>query len=144
MVYLSPILVLHRSHIGMRFSIDVSPPLLSGILCPVWKLNVLIRFSHHTIGHFASNVFPIFCSHTCSLSAHGIVFFLYFFLLGLDSLFSGITRMPIILENMEFTLNDFGLFTVWDIFQFYMRLLLYIVVSDLQRDGLKRHYKIYY
>ena len=103
---------------GTRFSIDVLPPLLSGMLWPVWKLNALIWFSHHVMGHFISKTWPAFCIQTCSLSALGIVFFLYFLLVEAAAsplLLTG-TIGAMICENSLFTLNDFGLEDMVSIF----------------------------
>jgi hypothetical protein len=55
---LSPMDILQRAQTGIRLSGIVGPPLDSGILCPDWKSNTLIRLEHHLVGHFPSKVCP--------------------------------------------------------------------------------------
>lgn len=71
---------LHREQIGRKFKISVDPPLLSGILCPLWKSNTVIRFLHHRTTHLDSNFFPTWVTHTCSRRAFGIFSFIDYFL----------------------------------------------------------------
>ena len=74
---------LHLAHIGFKLPIAVFPPLLSGMLCPTWKLKQLILLRHQLIGHFTRNLFLLCLIHTCSLNAFGILFFFFF-----DDIFS--------------------------------------------------------
>ena len=66
---------LHLGHTGFKLPIAVFPPLLSGMLCPTWKLKQLILLRHQLIGHFTINLFLLCLIHTCSLNAFGIFFF---------------------------------------------------------------------
>ena len=77
-VYRSPILVLQRAQIAIRFGNAVSPPLDSGILWPHWKSKTVILFVHQLTLHFPSNTCPISRIQSCSRTAFGI-FCLRFF-----------------------------------------------------------------
>ena len=65
-------LLLQRLQIGRRFCRVVSPPLLSGILCPASQSNTVMMLVHQLTRHLPSNFLPICCNHTCSRNALGI------------------------------------------------------------------------
>jgi hypothetical protein len=63
-VYVFPMLRLHDGHIGKRFSMVVSPPLLSGLLWPTSKVKGVIMFLHHITWHFDLKFSPLYVIHT--------------------------------------------------------------------------------
>ncbi len=103
MVYESPMDKLQRLHRGIKFSTLVGPPCDSGILCPQWKSNTFMGFSHHGVEHLVSNTFPAFWIHTCSRSALRIGAFFF-----LDVFISWTAEPSFGIVNRDFTRKDFG------------------------------------